>query len=165
MPKITYVTSDGSRIDAEVEKGYSVMEGAINNNVAGIVAECGGLIYLSEGIRTVDGRFHKLCGVLPASCEMHPKRVALGYRQLTVTEDGPFGPTGTMLRGHEFRYSEVDRAALSELPQPLTVTDRRGRPCATDTYRVGNTWASYAHLVVTEQLARHWVNHLAQMRV
>jgi len=42
MPKITYVTSDGSRIEAEVEKGYSVMEGAINNNVAGIVAECGG---------------------------------------------------------------------------------------------------------------------------
>mgnify|MGYP001554149123 FL=1 len=42
MPKITYVTSDGNRIEAEVEKGYSVMEGAINNNVAGIVAECGG---------------------------------------------------------------------------------------------------------------------------
>ena len=42
MPKITYVTSDGSRIEAEVEKGYSVMEGAINNNVDGIVAECGG---------------------------------------------------------------------------------------------------------------------------
>jgi 2Fe-2S ferredoxin len=42
MPKITYVTSDGDRIEAEVEKGYSVMEGAINNNVDGIVAECGG---------------------------------------------------------------------------------------------------------------------------
>ena len=42
MPKITYVMSDGNRVEAKVEKGYSVMEGAINNNVDGIVAECGG---------------------------------------------------------------------------------------------------------------------------
>lgn len=42
MPKITYITTDGARHDVEVEKGYSVMEGAINNNIAGIVAECGG---------------------------------------------------------------------------------------------------------------------------
>jgi len=33
---------DGERIEVEVENGYSVMEGAINNNVEGIVAECGG---------------------------------------------------------------------------------------------------------------------------
>ena len=42
MPKITYVTSDGKRHEVEVESGYSVMEGAINNNIRGIVAECGG---------------------------------------------------------------------------------------------------------------------------
>jgi len=42
MPKITYVTSDGSRHEVEVENGYSIMEGAINNNIDGIVAECGG---------------------------------------------------------------------------------------------------------------------------
>ncbi len=42
MPKITYVTLDGARHEVEVENGYSVMEGAINNDIAGIVAECGG---------------------------------------------------------------------------------------------------------------------------
>jgi len=42
MPKITYISPDGTRHDVEVEKGYSVMEGAINNNIGGIVAECGG---------------------------------------------------------------------------------------------------------------------------
>ena len=42
MPKIIYVTSDGNRHEVEVENGYSVMEGAINNNIEGIVAECGG---------------------------------------------------------------------------------------------------------------------------
>lgn len=42
MPKVTYVTPDGERHDVVVESGYSVMEGAINNNIDGIVAECGG---------------------------------------------------------------------------------------------------------------------------
>jgi 2Fe-2S ferredoxin len=42
MPKIIYVTTDGARHEVEVENGYSVMEGAINNNIDGIVAECGG---------------------------------------------------------------------------------------------------------------------------
>ena len=42
MPTITYITSDGEKHAVEVENGYSVMEGAINNNIDGIVAECGG---------------------------------------------------------------------------------------------------------------------------
>ena len=42
MARITYILRDGSRKEADVENGYSVMEGAINNGVDGIVAECGG---------------------------------------------------------------------------------------------------------------------------
>lgn len=42
MPKIIYITGDGKRHEVTVENGYSVMEGAINNDIAGIVAECGG---------------------------------------------------------------------------------------------------------------------------
>jgi 2Fe-2S ferredoxin len=42
MPTIIYVTTDGQRHEVAVENGYSVMEGAINNNIEGIVAECGG---------------------------------------------------------------------------------------------------------------------------
>lgn len=42
MPTIHYVTSDGERHSVDVDNGYSVMEGAVNNNIDGIVAECGG---------------------------------------------------------------------------------------------------------------------------
>lgn len=42
MPKVTYVTPRGVRHDVDVDNGYTVMEGAINNNIDGIVAECGG---------------------------------------------------------------------------------------------------------------------------
>lgn len=42
MPKINFVLPDGARREVDVENGYSVMEAAVNNNIEGIVAECGG---------------------------------------------------------------------------------------------------------------------------
>ena len=42
MPKITYIDTQGNSKTIEVEKGLSVMEGAIQNNVPGIDADCGG---------------------------------------------------------------------------------------------------------------------------
>ena len=42
MAKITYVEFGGKEHVLDVEPGYSVMQGAINNNVRGIIAECGG---------------------------------------------------------------------------------------------------------------------------
>jgi 2Fe-2S ferredoxin len=42
MPKVTYVSSDGSRQDIEVPLGENVMRGALYNGIDGIVGECGG---------------------------------------------------------------------------------------------------------------------------
>ena len=42
MPKITYKDNQGNSKIIEVENGLSVMEGAIQNDVPGIDADCGG---------------------------------------------------------------------------------------------------------------------------
>ena len=42
MPQITYVSHSGAKRTIDVPEGDSVMEGAIQNGVEGIVAECGG---------------------------------------------------------------------------------------------------------------------------
>lgn len=42
MPKVTYIEADGMRHVVEVPVGLSVMQGAVNNSIEGIVAECGG---------------------------------------------------------------------------------------------------------------------------
>ena len=42
MPRIVYIEPDGNHVEVDVEVGYSVMEGAVNNGVDGIEAECGG---------------------------------------------------------------------------------------------------------------------------
>ena len=42
MPKITYINSAGEKKTIEVKNGLSVMEGAVQNNIPGIDADCGG---------------------------------------------------------------------------------------------------------------------------
>jgi len=42
MPKITYIEHTGKSHELEIANGLSVMEGAVQNNISGIDAECGG---------------------------------------------------------------------------------------------------------------------------
>jgi 2Fe-2S ferredoxin len=42
MPNIIYILPDGSEQIVDVPCGQSVMDGAVRNNLPGIVAECGG---------------------------------------------------------------------------------------------------------------------------
>ena len=42
MPTVVYELPDGSVHAVEVPHGLSVMDGSVRNNLAGIVAECGG---------------------------------------------------------------------------------------------------------------------------
>lgn len=56
MPQITYITPGGEKHTLDIPEGDSVMEGAVQNGVDGIVAECGGNcqcatchVYVEEG--------------------------------------------------------------------------------------------------------------------
>jgi 2Fe-2S ferredoxin len=56
MTRITYVQADGSARTIEAAPGSTVMEAAIDNDIEGIVAECGGAcscatchVYVDEG--------------------------------------------------------------------------------------------------------------------
>ena len=42
MPKITYIEDNGISHQIDVANGLTVMEGAIQNNIPGIDADCGG---------------------------------------------------------------------------------------------------------------------------
>jgi cobyrinic acid a,c-diamide synthase len=70
-----------------------------------ILAECGGLLYLSSKL---DGR--PMCDVVPAVARMGD-RLTLGYREAVSVADHPVWPAGTVTRGHEFHYSSLEPAA------------------------------------------------------
>ncbi len=64
-------------------------------------AECGGLLWLARSLGGVP-----LAGVVPADGHM-TDRLTLGYRTATTRTSSPLGASGTVLAGHEFRYSEL----------------------------------------------------------
>ncbi len=65
MPRITYVAQDGSSREVEAPVGGTVMEAAVDNEVDGIVAACGGScscstchVYIDEAWVDVVGPRH-----------------------------------------------------------------------------------------------------------
>lgn len=88
-----------------------------------IYAECGGLIYLGEAI-TLDGVEYPLAGVFPVRFGLARKPQAHGYTELLVEKGNPFYPVGSVIRGHEFRYSTVD--SWPGRAEDLVLTMRRG---------------------------------------
>lgn len=119
------------------------MKRAIMSAIRGdmpVYAECGGLIYLSEGLEDA-GDF---VGAFPARSRMLPKRKALGYRQVETCADSVIGPAGTVARGHEFHYSEI--AVLPDGIQRHYRVTRQGCELAAEGYCSRNCLASYIHL-------------------
>jgi cobyrinic acid a,c-diamide synthase len=105
-----------------------------------VYAECGGLIYLSQGLEDADG----FVGVFPARARMLPKRKALGYRQAETCADTIIGAAGTVARGHEFHYSEI--GTLPDSIDRLYRVSRQGRELEDEGYSYRNCLASYIHL-------------------
>ena len=79
-----------------------------------IYAECGGFMYLTQGIIDHDEAFHAMAGIFPVQARMQQRRASLGYRELKLKEAGLFGSAGTVLRGHEFHYSTVTDNGTAE---------------------------------------------------
>jgi 2Fe-2S ferredoxin len=42
MPRITFIANNGSSVTVAAKNGHSLMEVAVDNDIAGMVAECGG---------------------------------------------------------------------------------------------------------------------------
>ena len=42
MPKVTYIDFDGNEFEIDLPVGHSLVEGAVQHDIEGIVAECGG---------------------------------------------------------------------------------------------------------------------------
>ncbi len=76
-------------------------------------AECGGFMYLQRALVDAEGVEHALCGVFPHRAVMRARRAALGYREARTLGPGPLGPAGTLLRGHEFHYSELEQGGAA----------------------------------------------------
>ncbi|WFU05774.1 2Fe-2S iron-sulfur cluster-binding protein (plasmid) [Rhizobium sp. CB3171] len=62
MLKLTIIAFDGARFELEAEPGSTVMENAIRNSVAGVVAECGGACACATCHVYIDGEWVERVG-------------------------------------------------------------------------------------------------------
>ena len=62
MPKITFIEHNGAEHTVDAEVGTSVMETAMRNDVAGIVAECGGGCTCATCLVHVDEKWYPVVG-------------------------------------------------------------------------------------------------------
>ena len=92
MPKITYIEHNGKSHTLEVANGLTVMEGAVQNNIPGIDADCGGSCACATCHVYVDEKwFKKLSNKESAEQDMldmafEPKKFSRLSCQLTVSD-------------------------------------------------------------------------------
>jgi cobyrinic acid a,c-diamide synthase len=114
------------------------------NSERPIYAECGGMIYLSRQLTTIDGSVHAMAAALPFSVEMTSKLVQFGYVTIELTQDCLLGTAGTVLRGHSFHYSRIaDKGAVST---SFRIRYSLSGKEEDEGYTFGNTLASYIHV-------------------
>ncbi len=129
-----------------------------------IYAECGGLMYLADAIEDLDGATHAMVGLLPATVRMRPRRLSLGYTEVSLVADSPLGSIGGTARGHEFRFSSLDPVPPS-IPRVYVLRRRHGEERA-EGYLVENALLSYVHLhfASNHELAQSFVTACAAGR-
>ena len=129
-----------------------------------VYAECGGLMYVSEALETLDGKCHAMLGLLPATTRMCKRLQSLGYREATLLRDGLWGKSGERLRGHEFHYSEMTRTP--SWPAAYQTSPRRSREESSEGFQndSGSILASYLHLHFASRPAavEHFVKRLRE---
>ena len=119
-----------------------------------IYAECGGLMYLTDAIRTLDGARWPLAAIIPGVAVMSEKLQAIGYVEIETRTDSILGPAQTSFRGHQFRHSTLEGADRgNRIDHIYNVAPRWGGAPFAEGYRVGNVLASYVHA--------HWASNPA----
>ena len=92
MAKITYIEHSGKSHTVEVANGLTVMEGAVQNNVPGIDADCGGSMACATcHVYVKDDWFNKINEKSEGEDDMidqayEPKKISRLSCQITISE-------------------------------------------------------------------------------
>lgn len=103
-----------------------------------ILAECGGMMYLSSSITDTEGKEYPMVGIFSQEASMENMKLKLGYRQ--------FNYNGLNVKGHEFHYSHI-KNDMESIAQQYNAKDA---PVDTKLFRYNNVIAGYTHIYWAE---------------
>jgi len=112
-----------------------------------IYGECGGYMVLGEALTDAERQAHRMAGLLPLATSFAERRLHLGYRALTLMQDGPLGHARQRFRGHEFHYATTLSAGGEAL---FTAADSWGTNLGSVGLRRGSVAGSFIHLIDRE---------------
>ncbi|WP_217477026.1 cobyrinate a,c-diamide synthase [Stutzerimonas stutzeri] len=99
-----------------------------------ILAECGGMLYLLDGLTDQDGVREAMLGLLPGEARLQSRLTALALQEVELPEG--------RLRGHTYHHSSLETAL-----QPVAYGQCPNyKRTAEAVYRQGRLTASYIHL-------------------
>jgi cobyrinic acid a,c-diamide synthase len=104
-----YIGGGFPEVFMERLEANATMRGEVRRAIAAGVpawAECGGLMYLTQGI-SWRGRRAAMAGALDCSVAMDDRPAGHGYVLLEETGGGAWPHAGRRLRGHEFHHSRL----------------------------------------------------------
>ncbi|GBQ85864.1 cobyrinate a,c-diamide synthase [Asaia krungthepensis] len=111
--------------------------------------ECGGFMVMGQGLIDATGTHHAMLGLLSHETSFARRKMVLGYREATLSQNGVLGKAGTRLRGHEFHYASVTHeghdAPLAEL------RDGEGTPLGAAGAQRGRISGSFFHVLCEAQ--------------
>jgi cobyrinic acid a,c-diamide synthase len=112
-----------------------------------VYAECGGLMYLCEGITDFEGKSFPMVGIIPRTAAMG-RKLTLGYREGTALEETVLVQKGEIVRGHEFHRSTLTEENRSPIYSLRGIFS--GDPID-EGWRQFNLHASYVHVHFGQQ--------------
>lgn len=114
-----------------------------------MLAECGGYMYLGQGLTDFQGKFYPMAGVLPGQVQMNKKLQMVGYVEAELQQDCVLGSEGLKLQGHEFHFSsELNGAGAAVGSSAFSFTRMRNGAVYPGGFinAAGNVVGSYLHL-------------------
>ncbi len=136
-----YPELHAAALSANASMLMSIRQFALQNRP--ICAECGGFMYLCESIIDLDGAVHPMTGLFPTRARMQPSLAALGYIEVEQLTNDCWLRRGEKIRGHEFRYSQIDEMP-PHIARNCSVTSIQGTRA--EGFSAGSVLAGYIHL-------------------
>ena len=115
-----------------------------------LLAECGGLMYLTRSITDFNGKRSSMVGFLEADTIM-TRKLVLNYTQADVERENILSAKGTSLKGHEFHYSGLTSIA-GDAKFAYKMRIGKGIDDGREGWISNNVLASYMHLHLASNL-------------
>ncbi|TFG63684.1 MAG: cobyrinate a,c-diamide synthase [Spirochaetales bacterium] len=109
-----------------------------------VYAECGGLMYLMEKLKTFGGESYSMAGVFKGSVRMTDRLAALGYYKARAVADSVIAEKGWEIWGHVFHWSLLEN--LPDMYSPSLRLSAPERQDVSDGLAAGSVMAGYFHI-------------------